>query len=164
MTPHSGFSATTLGLKHEIGYNEHWLGAVEALITLPDGSAAFGNRGTGAAFNGIISYTFNPQFNLTLMLGGTTETQASHDGGRRFGSVNPDLVLTYSANDKIDLYAEVYGQSKTGPGEGSGFNSDAGVIYLVLPKLAVDAEVGQRISGNLTGFNQYVGAGISFMF
>ena len=68
-----GILATTLGLKHEIGYNEHWLGAVEALITLPDGSAAFGNRSTGAAFNGIISYTFNPKFNLTLMLGGTTE-------------------------------------------------------------------------------------------
>ena len=54
-------------------------------------------------------------------------------------------------------------KAKPGRGEGSGFNSDVGVIYLALPKVAVDAEVGQRISGNLTGFNQYVG-GIFFMF
>jgi len=163
MTPHSGFSATTVGIKHEIGYNQHWLAAVEALITLPDGSAAFGSKGLGATFNGIVGYTFNPEFNLTLMLGGSTETQSSRNGGQRFTSINPDLVFTYSPTEKLDLYGEIYGQSKTGPGEGSAFNFDGGVIYLLFPSFAIDLELGQRISGNLGGFNHYIGAGMSIM-
>jgi len=164
MTPRSGYSATTLGIKHEIGYTQNWLAAVEALFTLPDGSAAFGNKGLGAAFNGIISYAFNPQCNLSFMLGGSTETQSSHDGGQRFTSINPDLVFTYAPSEKINFYGEVYGQSKTGPGEGSGFNFDGGFLYLVLPSFAIDLEVGQRISGNLGSFDHYISTGMGIMF
>lgn len=162
--PHSGYAATTLGLKHEIGYTQNWLGAVEALVTLPNGSAAFGSKGMGTAVNGIVTYTFNPQFNLSLMLGGSTETQSSLNGGQRFTSINPDVVFTYSPTEKISLYGEAYGQSKTGPGENSGFNADAGVIYLLLSNVAIDLELGQRISGNLGGFNHYIGTGMSIMF
>ncbi len=160
----SGLTATTVGLKHEIGYTQTWLGTVEALITLPSGSEAYGSKGTGAAFNGIVNYTFNPLFGLSFMLGVTSETESSLNGGGRFTSINPDLVLSYSATEKLLLYGEIYGQSKTGPSEGSGFNSDAGVIYLLTPKMTVDLEIGQRISGNLNGFNHYVGGGFSVMF
>ncbi|MBU2823302.1 hypothetical protein HF283_04125, partial [Acidithiobacillus ferrooxidans] len=56
-SPHlQGFSATTIGIKHELGYTKHWLGAVESLFTLPSGSPTFGSRGTGVAFNGIVDY------------------------------------------------------------------------------------------------------------
>lgn len=164
MAPHSGFSATTLGIKHEIGYTQHWIATVESLFTLPSGSTAFGSNGLGAVFNGIVGYTFNPKFNLTFMLGASTKTQSSHDGGQRFTSINPDLLFTYSPTEKVDLYGEIYGQSKTGPGEGSGFNFDSGVIYLPLPNFAIDAELGQRISGNLSGFNHYIGAGMAVIF
>lgn len=164
MMPHSGSGATTLGIKHEIGYNQTWLGAAEALFTLPDGSAAFGSKEVGAAVNGIVTYTFNPVFSLTLMLGVTTQTEPAQTGGQRFTSVNPDLVFTYTASDKLQLYGEFYGQSKTGPGEDSGFNSDAGLLYLVLTNLEVDFEVGQRVSGNLGSFDHYVGTGFGIMF
>jgi hypothetical protein len=164
MTPHSGYTATTFGIKHEIGYNQNWLATGEVLLTLPTGSTAFGSKGLGAALNGIVSYTFNPEFNLSFMLGATTETQSSYDGGRHFTSINPDLVFTYSANEKLDFYGEIYGQSKTGPGEGNGFNFDGGVIYLLIPSLAVDLEFGQRINGNLSGFNHYIGTGMAIMF
>ncbi len=164
MTPHSGFAATTVAIKHEIGYTEHWLAAVEALFTLPSGSAAFGSDGLGTTFNGVVSYTFNPQFNLTFMLGGSSETQSSSNGGQRFSSINPDVVFTYSATEKLDLFAEIYGQSKTGPGQGSGFNFDGGIIYLLLPSFAIDLEIGQRISGNLGGFDHYIGTGMAVMF
>ena len=164
ISPHSGFSATTMGIKHEIGYNKHWLGAVEGLFVLPSGSAAFGSKGLGAALDGIISYTFNPYFNLLFMLGVSTETQSSHDGGQRFTSFNPDLVLTYSTNKNLDFYGEIYGQSKTSPGQGSGFNFDGGVIYLLFPCLTMDLEVGQRLNGNLGGFDHYFGAGMAIMF
>lgn len=157
----SGYTASTVGLKHQIGYNQHWLGAVEALVTLPSGSNNFGSDGTGAAFNGILSYTFNPQFNLTFMFGGSSQTLSRNDGGARFTSVNPDVVFTWTPKDKIDFYAEVYGQSKTGPDQGSGFNFDGGVVYLLFKNVAVDLEFGQRISGTLGGFNHYVGTGMA---
>lgn len=164
LSPHAGFSAATLGIKHEIGYNQHWLGTVEALLTPPSGSRAFGSHGLGATVNGIVSYTVNPQLNFTLMFGVSSETQSSHDGGQRFTSVNPDLIVTYSLTQHMDIYGEVYGQSKTAPNQGSGFNVDGGLLYLVLPHFLVDIEAGQRISGHLTGFNHYVGAGMGILF
>jgi len=164
IAPHSGFAATTLGIKHEIGYTKTWLGAIEALFTLPSGSTVFGNQDMGAAVNGIINYTFNPTFSLSFMLGVTTQTQSKLDGGQRFTSINPDMILTYVLNPKVNFYGEVYGQSKTGPGESSGFNFDGGVLYLPLPNLEVDFEVGQRINGNLGGFHHYIGAGMTIEF
>lgn len=164
ITPGSGFSATTVGIKHGIGYTKNWAAALEGLFTLPNGSAAFGSKGLGATFNGILSYTLNPKVNMTFMLGGSTETQSSLEGGQRFSSINPDMILTYSLNPKTDLYGEVYGQSKTGPGNGSGFNFDGGIIYLLLPRFTIDLEIGQRISGNLGGFERYIGAGMAMGF
>lgn len=164
MAPHSGFGATTIGIKHEIGYTKTWLGAAEALFTLPSGSTAFGSQNMGTAVNGIINYTFNPMFSLSFMLGVTTQTESKLNGGERFTSINPDMVLTYVFTPKINFYGEVYGQSKTRLGEGSGFNFDGGLLYLPLPYLEVDLEVGQRISGNLNGFNHYIGTGMSIAF
>jgi Putative MetA-pathway of phenol degradation len=164
VTPHYGNSATTVALKHEIGYNEHWLGAVEAVVTLPQGSAAFGSDGVGANLNAIISYNFNPQYNLTLMFGGGSQTTPSLSGGQRYSSVNPDVVFTYSPSEKINLYAEVFGQSKTGPAEGSGFNADGGVLFLIKTNWEIDFEVGQRISGNLNSLNHYIGTGTAIQF
>jgi hypothetical protein len=157
----SGDSATTVGIKHEIGYTQHWLGAVESLFLLPSGSNNFGSEGLGVTVNGIISYTFNPQFNLTFMLGETSQTTSNSQGGKRYTSTNPDLVFTWSPMEKIDIYAEVYGQSNTGPDAGSGFNFDGGIIYLLSKNLTIDIEYGQRLSGALGGFNHYIGAGFA---
>ncbi len=161
VTPHSGLSATAIGIKHEIGYTKTWLAAVESLFTLPSGSAAFGSQSMGVAVNGIVNYTFNPTFSLSFMLGASTQAQSSLNGGQHFTSVNPDLVLTYVLNPKVNFYGEAYGQSKTGPGQGGGYNVDGGILYLPLPNLAVDFEVGQRVTGQLGGFNHYVGAGMA---
>lgn len=162
--PRSGFSAATMGVKHELGYSKHWLASVESLFTLPSGSGAFGSKGLGVALNGILSYNLNKKFNLTFMLGVTTETAPRLSGGQRFMNMNPDLVLTYSANQKFDIFGEIYGESQTGPGEGSGFNFDAGIIYLLRPSVAIDFEIAQRISGSLGNFSHYIGAGMSIMF
>jgi hypothetical protein len=161
VAPRSGVGATTLGVKHEIGYTEKWLGAVESLITLPSGSSAFGSQAAGIAVNGIVNYTFNSSWGLSCMLGVSTQTEPNANGGQRYTSVNPDLVLTYVFNPKVNFYGEFYGQSKTGPGQNSGYNMDAGVLYLILPTLVVDLEAGQRLTGQLDGFNHYIGAGLS---
>lgn len=160
----SGFSAATLGIKHQIGYTQHWLGSIESIVTLPSGSQNFGSDGTGIAFNGIVNYTFNPKLSLFFMFGVTSQTQSTLDGGQRFTSYNPDIILTYVINPKMYVYGEIYGQSETGPAEGRGFNADGGILYLLKQNIVADLEVGQRINGQLGDFNQYIGAGLSVMF
>lgn len=164
LIPHSGYSATTLGIKHGTSFFQNWVSAVLALFTLPDGSAGFGSKGAGVEVNGIFSYTFNPQFNMTIMIGGSSSTQSSYAGGQRYASINPDLVIAYSPIDKLSIYGEVYGQTKTSPNEGFGLNFDGGLIYLLLPNVSVDLELGQRITGNLDGFTHYIGSGLVVYF
>jgi hypothetical protein len=159
--PYSGNTATEIAIKHEIGYNKNWLGAVEAVFTPPSSNAAFGSDGFGTAINGIVSYTFNEKFNFNFQLGASTQTASSYNGGQRYNSINPDAVFTYSPTKKIDTYIEVYGQTKTSSDQTSGFNSDVGVLFLILPKVEIDVEIGQRISGTLAGFNHYVGTGFA---
>lgn len=161
--PQSGFTATALGIKHEISYTQNWIATMEVIFTLPSGSAAFGSNGMGTAFNGIFSYNIHPKFNLSFMIGGSTETLSRDSGGNRFESINPDLVLTFAPTTKINFYGEVYGQSKTSPDEGSGFNVDGGVIYLLWPSFTIDLEYGQRLTGNLGGFDHYIGCGMTLM-
>jgi hypothetical protein len=161
--PSSGFSQTTAGIKHELWFTNKWLITALATVNLPDGSAAFGNKSFGAAFNGIISYTFNSKLNLTVVMSGSTTTEPRQSGGQRYNSFNPDCVLTYASTDKLNVYAEVYGQSNTGPGQGSGYNLDAGVLYLIRPNMVIDLSGGQRLSGNLGGFENYINAGFSIL-
>ena len=87
-----------------------------------------------------------------------------HSGGGRFTSVNPDITFTWLPLWNLQFYGEVYGQSRTGPGLGSGFDADGGVQYLLTPYCEVDLEEGVRLSGNLGGFTHYFGAGMGFLF
>lgn len=164
VAPQSGYTPTIVGIKHELGYTKNWVVTVESLFALPTGSANFGSDGLGVAINGIANYTLNSLIDFTFMLGASTQTQPSNSGGQRFTSINPDMVLSYALTSKANLYGEVYGQSKTGPNQGSGFNFDGGILYLLRPFVTVDLEFGQRISGNLGGFNHYVGTGIAILF
>jgi hypothetical protein len=97
------------------------------------------------------------------MLGVSSVSLSIDAGGGRISSINPDLVLSWTKG-KISIYGEVYGQSKTGPQEGSGFNSDAGIIYLLKKNIEIDIEMGRCISGQLFGFSRYIGTGISIEF
>jgi hypothetical protein len=164
VTPHSGYTASVMGIKHRVSSTQTLQTAIESLVTLPTGSSDFGSKGFGVAFSGIASYNVTPTLNFTFMLGVSTQAQPRNAGGQHFTSVNPDAVITYSLNAKTDIYLETYGQSKTGPGQGSGFNNDAGIIYLLMPNVTVDAELGQRISGTLGGFSHFVGTGMAIAF
>jgi hypothetical protein len=164
IAPYSGFTTSAIGLKHEVGYAKNWVASAEAYFIIPGGSAAFGSHGAGAVVSAIVNYIPKPAWSFTFLLSAVTQTESSSAGGGRFNSLNPDLVLSYSATEILNFYAEVYGQSKVAPGEGSGFNADAGLIYLPRPDIAVDIELGQRLSGNLYGFSHYLGAGLSLLF
>lgn len=159
----SGLSSTTLGTKYQFVYNQKWLLTGEILVTPSSGSSAFGNASTNAALVGIFEYIFNEQFTLTIQLSGSTQTASWLGGGNRYESINPDLVLAYAFNDSFDIYGEIYGQSKTSLNQGSGFNADFGMLYLIKPTLAIDLEAGQRVNGNLGSFNHYFGTGITLL-
>ncbi len=159
-----GFGPTTLGIKHEIGFNAHWQWTAEALTTLPSGDRQFGSHGVGGAVNGIVSYGSSGPLGISLMLGITSETDPTAAGGRRFQSVNPDLVVTWQSSARLQYYLEAYGQSHSDYGQGWGSDADGGVQYLVTPRFEIDVEAGVRIQGNLGGFDHYAGAGIGLLF
>lgn len=161
----SGASASVVGLKHEFGYYSQWLWAGETLVTLPSGSPDFGSAATGYAINGVVGYNLTPDFALTMMLGVThLAAPANPQAGAYYWSLNPDLVATWEIAERWQLYAEVYGQSHTGPGQGSGYNADGGIQYLLTPEVELDAEIGQRLSGNLGGWSHYLGVGFAVLF
>lgn len=163
-SPRAGFSATTLGLKKVFGYTDKWIWTAESLFTFHSGSQGFGSQDFGAALNGIVGYNFTSTVSATFMLGVTTQTLPALSGGERFNSINPDLLFSWQWSKKSTVFAEVYAQSKTAPGQGGGVNFDAGILYTLTKYIVIDAEVGQRGSGQLGGFNNYVGAGIGLLF
>lgn len=158
--PRIGFSQTQLIVNHVLWFNNKWVITASGTFVFPSGSASFGSPNPGGGVIGILSYNFNSQLNLTGNLGITSQSEPSYDGGQSYTSVNPDLILSWTKN-KISLFAEIYGQSKTAPDEGSGFSTDAGVLYQVKKNIAIDFEVNQRITGLLNGVERYYGGGIT---
>ncbi|HAU2554156.1 TPA: transporter [Legionella pneumophila] len=161
--PRIGFSQTQLIVNHVLWFNNKWVITASGTFVFPSGSASFGSPNPGGGVIGILSYNFNSQLNLTSNLGITTQSEPSYDGGQSYTSVNPDLILSWTKN-KISLFAEIYGQSKTAPDEGSGFSTDAGVLYQVKKNIVIDFEVDQRITGLLNGVESYYGGGITIQF
>ncbi|WP_115302551.1 transporter [Legionella beliardensis] len=159
----TGFTDAVIGLKHQVGYNAKWIFTVEGALSLPGGSSNFGNRALGSFANAIINYNITDTLSLTFMLGGSTETDPDASGGRRYNSFNPDGVLSYALTEKISMYAEIFGQTKTSAEDSSGFNADAGLLYLLHPNIILDVSVGQRLWGYLGGYENYIGSGISFL-
>ena len=160
----SGWSSTTVGIKHEIGYTRRWLGAVEGLVTPSSGSTAYGSARTGAAVNGIVAYAPSSTTGISLQAGVSTQANPSLAGGARYTSFNPLLTFTWDPRWDLQYYFEVYGQSRIGPGQGAGFNADGGLQYLITPHWEVDAEEGVRLHGQLGGFTHYTGAGLGLLF
>jgi hypothetical protein len=158
-----GFNASILGIKHEISSSSNLVISIDSYVILPSGSAAFGSRSVGGIFNGVFTYNLNSEISLSGMLGGSTSSQSIEEGGEYYSSINPDLVLSWS-KEKINIYGEIYGQSKTAPDQGSGFNMDAGVLYSLRKNIVIDLSIGKRISGELFGFTRYISTGISLQF
>lgn len=158
-----GFGPTTIGIKHVLAYSEHWQWTAEALATLPSGDSTFGSHGAGGALNAIVSYGNGP-LGVSLMVGATSQTEPTAAGGQRFQSFDPDLVVTWAATSRVQLFGEVYAQSHSGYLQSWGTNADGGLQYLVTADLVVDVEEGVRIQGALGGFSHYTGVGLGLLF
>jgi len=161
MHPRAGFTGTTLGVKRELIATEKFVFALEGSVTPSSGSSGFGSQKTGGEMAGVALYTFTSTLSISGKLGYTSQSESVQEGGQSFTSINPDVVLSWTT-DKYSFYGELDGETRTGCQQGSGYNMDFGIIYLLRKNIAVDFEVGQRISGTNYDFNQYVGAGISF--
>lgn len=98
-----------------------------------------------------------------MELSGSTTTEPRGNGGQRFSSFNPDVLLTWKVKEYLQIYGEVYGQTKTGHENGSGFIGDVGIIYLLTKNLTVDFEVARRINGQWMNIDNYVGAGFGLL-
>ncbi len=162
--PTSGFGPTSIGFKHKLIATSKLIASVEGLATPASGSRTFGNKRWGGVINGIFYYSFTKKLSLTCQLGVSTRTQSTLDGGKRFNSVNPDAYLAWTPLDKLQVYAEIYGQSKTAPHQGAGFNVAGGLIILVTENMTIDVEGGQRLRGQLGNLENYVGAGAAVQF
>ena len=161
--PRIGFGPSAIGIKHIIGANSKSVLTLFGMVIPSSGSASFGSKGMGGAIMGILAYDLTEEISVSGLLSASSQTESVTDGGRRFSSINPDLVVSWN-KDKVSFYGEVYGQSKTGPEEGSGFNMDIGLIYLIKKNISIDVEFGKRINGSLGNFNQYLGTGLTILF
>jgi hypothetical protein len=160
----SGWSSSTIGIKHSLGYKGPWQGAVEALVTMPSGSRIFGSDGFGVAANTIVAYSLSEEIGLALQLGVSSQTDPSSAGGRRFTAFVSNLVAAWQPVSRLQFYGEIFGQSSSGPGKGAGYNFDGGVQYLLTPAWEIDVEGGVRLIGDLGGFSHFFGAGMGFRF
>ncbi len=160
----SGLSATALGFKHGLGYSDRWTGSVEGILILPSGNDAFGSRGVGATLNGIVAYSLNDHVGLSMQLGVGSLTDPVLTGGRRFISFNQFLTATWNPIERLQLYGEFYGQTKTSSNDGAGYNFDGGIQFLVTHWLELDVETGIRLTGNFGGFSHFYGAGVGILF
>ncbi|HMK56418.1 MAG TPA: transporter [Dissulfurispiraceae bacterium] len=160
----SGLSAAAIGIKHVLGYTDKWIGSIETVLTLPSGNDTFGSRGLGATLSGIAAYSVSDDVGISMQLGIGSLTDPVSAGGKRFTTFNQFLALTWSPIERLQLYGEVYGQTKTSRDEGAGFNFDGGLQYLVTHWLEIDVETGVRLSGNLGGFRHFYGAGVGILF
>lgn len=168
--PHSGFATTTIGIKHTVyTKSDTLLLAVESSVSPPGGGTYYGNKNWEANVAAIMTYNFKIPLSYTFMLGFSSLTTASAFGGDRYDTVNPDLVISYVFGSKYSIYIEGYGQSRTAPQLGCGYNADAGVLYLPTKNTQVDLSFGKHITdkhitGKLSNFENYVSLGFATMF
>jgi hypothetical protein len=159
----SGATATAVGFKHQFPDIGKWNFAAGGLVILPTGSPDFGSNAVGVEFGGIVSYDITSLFSIQSILGFSSDTDSFTDGGARFNSFNPQVTFTWQPKEVLQIYTEVFGQTKTSGTNGPGFSMDVGMLYLLAENIEIDLEYGFRLSGYLGNVQRYVGFGGAMM-
>jgi len=159
----SGLTASEFTFKHNIFYNEHWNSAVRAMYIPTSGSKIYGTANDGYTLNGVLAYRIN-SFNASVMLGYSSYSTPAANGGKRYNTFTPDVLIGWEAKKWLQFYAEVYGQTHSGPKQGPAYNMDTGLLFLITKDIEADIEVGHRLTGHLGNFNVYYGAGFGILF
>lgn len=161
--PGSGLGPTFMGFKHRFISTDTWLVSAEGYVSPPSGGNMYGSDKTQALTDVMVDYALTSTIVVQGQVGLSTYVDPPQEGGRRYNSFNPIGVITWQPQKTWQVYAEVYGQTHTASYEGPGFNADAGVQYLVTKNIEVDVVYGHRVSGDLLGLENYVGAGFAVL-
>lgn len=160
-----GFGDSAFGLKHQFGTFGGFTLTADVKLTVPTGNQAFSDGGVEGNIQGIVSYDLTPKLGVSVSLGASTLTNRAANGGLvRFGSLNPDLVVTYQINDQLQLYSEVFGNTVTAPHMGPNFSFDGGVQYLLTKSIELDVEGGTLLTGPQGLQARYFGVGTGLLF
>lgn len=84
----------------------------------------------------------------------------TRDGAERFDQFGFLAGAGYALSDRMSVFGELYGVSKTGPDSGAANFVDAGVTYLLNPRTQADVSAGMGISGDPKNFI-FLNTGIS---
>jgi hypothetical protein len=162
--PKSGFGPTSVGLKHVLFSKGKGMVTAYGFVTPPSGGNGFGTRRWGGYVSSILNYELTEKIGLVGEFSFTTTVEPPVNGGQRFSSFNPDFFISYNPVDYIEIFAELYGETKTGYQQGSGFIGHIGFIYLIKKNWTIDLEAGQRIYGLVLDVERFVGVGTSIKF
>lgn len=160
----AGSSAFSFSYKHELAHIEDGIFSVEAVATMPSGSAQFGNAKGGFILSGVFAYDITPEVAFSAMLGAGTQSQPSASGGGSYFTVNPFALLSWRPLTQWQFFGEVGGQSSMGPGQGAGMICDGGIQFMVTPEIEFDAEAGTKLTNQFAGLDNYVSAGFGILF
>lgn len=155
----NGNTTIAIGGKHQIWGKDNIVFTLDGFIVVPGGSRDYGMQTTGEHVNAIVEYIFHNSLSFTFMFSYLHLGQPASEPNLTYSAVSPNIVLSYNFTPLMTVYAEVYGQSKTSPLLGSGYNADGGLIFLITNNITLDVEVATRISGQLGQFDNYIGAG-----
>lgn len=160
-----GLGDTAFGVKHEFAQFGGFIFTADAKLTVPTGNRAFSSGGAQANVQGIVSYAITEKLSISGLLGISTLTARVENGSvDRFTSVNPDIVVTYQINDKLQLYSEVFGNTVTAPGQGPNYTYQSGVQYLLTKNIEVDASGGVLLRGPAGVQSRYANFGVGVLF
>ena len=157
--PYNGNTTFALGAKHEMWGNQTLVFSLDGFVAPPGGTSNYGTQAPGIHANAIVEYLISERSSFLFMLSYLHLGQPSSEPNRTYSAISPNAVLSFNLTPLMTVYAEFYGQSKTSPMEGPGYNIDGGLIFLVTKNITFDIEVARRIQGQLGQFENYVGTG-----
>lgn len=150
----SGLSPLLLGMKVNITQEKGWLPTIGLIghLFLPfTASDDFKPQNTSVDFRFAFDHTLSDSSSIAYNLG--AQWEADSPGAAYIYT----LAYGYSLTDSFGLYAELYGDMPEN--KSANHYWDAGLTYLVLPNLQLDATVGTSIT---EGQDILVSAGFSY--
>lgn len=151
------------GLKYELGHDSQHAYAIDALYTLPTGSAQYTSGAPSEQLNFDYSAPLTPGMGFGATVGVANSAAQALDGHvARTTTLLPSAVVTTLLNDRTQLYLEGYGSTRLRPDGGSLLGLDGGVQYLISPQFEIDAELGRTITD--IAVSHYAGIGIGVRF
>jgi len=134
-----GITDGSIGFKYEIGYSKRLLYGINALYTLPVGSAdVFSSNGDGILANVNGALTLSPNVGLFATFGYNAQNAGTVAAPARYHDYQPSLGASVSLPQNVYVFLEGFDVSSTGPGLGGRFGYDTGFQKDIGSRLQLD--------------------------